>query len=199
MGQEVTTIETLKERIVPKLKHFVDSASFGFTIMLLILLSVALIVIESFVDLSPQALDYVRFVNDDILLWIFIVELLLRWIVSPSTKFFLSNYWIDILAVVPVSSVPIFRILRLGRVLRILRVLRLFFKDLLSRDSGNTLNFILATLEYAGKNYSEIASELHEKMGYTLVGIKPYEKRMLLLIPRMLVLLVIAPVRSGGK
>lgn len=126
MRQEVTTIETLKERIVPKLKHFVDSAPFGFTIMLLILLSVALIVIESFVDLSPQALDYVRFVNDDILLWVFIVELFLRWVVSPSTKYFFSNYWIDILAVVPVSSVPIFRILRLGRVLRILRVLRLF-------------------------------------------------------------------------
>ena len=126
MEEKLSSRVIFKDRFITKVKHLVESAPFGFAIMLLILLSVALIVIESFVELNQETADWIRFVNDDILLWIFIVELILRWIASPSNKFFFSNYWIDILAVVPVSSVPIFRILRLGRVLRILRVLRLF-------------------------------------------------------------------------
>ena len=112
----------LRTKILTKLKHFVDSAPFGITVMVLILVSVSLIFIELFLyggneDKVPV---WILQVNE----WltnIFIVELILRWLVSYSTHNFLSNYWIDMLAVMPT-----FRIFRIGRVLRILRVLRLF-------------------------------------------------------------------------
>ena len=110
---------SLKEILINRLKHFVDSAPFGLTVMVLILLSVLLIFIEFFVFGNEDLPAWIVYTND-VLTAIFIVELILRWIVSPSTHSFLSGYWIDILAVMPV-----FRIFRLGRVLRILRLLRL--------------------------------------------------------------------------
>jgi voltage-gated potassium channel len=77
-----------------------------------------------------------------------------------------------------------------------------FFKDLLSRDSGNTLNFIMATQEYAGKNYNETSTLLHDKFGYTLVGVKPYDKDVMVNPKEKIIaandeLLVIAPVVAG--
>ena len=111
-----------RNKILTKLKHFVDSAPFGITVMVLILVSVSLIFIEMFLyggneDKVPAWILQ----TNEWLTNIFIIELILRWMVSYSTHNFLSNYWIDMLAVMPT-----FRIFRIGRVLRILRVLRLF-------------------------------------------------------------------------
>ena len=111
-----------RTKILTKLKHFVDSAPFGITVMVLILVSVTLIFLELFLYSGNE--DKVPFWILQVNEWltnIFIVELILRWMVSYSTHNFLSNYWIDMLAVMPT-----FRIFRIGRVLRILRVLRLF-------------------------------------------------------------------------
>ncbi len=120
IGQRID--QQQKNRIITKLKHFVDSPQFGITIMVLILVSVALIFTELFIyggneEKVPQLIIQLN----EWLTYIFIVELILRWIVSYSTHNFLANYWIDMLAVMPT-----FRIFRIGRVLRILRVLRLF-------------------------------------------------------------------------
>ena len=120
IGQRID--QRQKNRIITKLKHFVDSPQFGITVMVLILVSVALIFAELFIyggneEKVPRLIIQIN----EWLTYVFIVELILRWIVSYSTHNFLANYWIDMLAVMPT-----FRIFRIGRVLRILRVLRLF-------------------------------------------------------------------------
>lgn len=88
--------------------------------MLLILLSVVLILVEIFASLQPHQLLSIQMVNDALTM-IFIVELSLRWLISTSNSSFLRNFWIDILAVV-----PMFRIFRIGRILRIIRLFRVF-------------------------------------------------------------------------
>ena len=108
-----------------KLKHIVDSAPFGITIMILILISVILIFTEFFIygGIEEKIPTWITLTNE-YLTYIFIVELILRWIVSRTNHAFITNYWIDILAVMP--SFRIFRFFRLSRILRILRLLRLF-------------------------------------------------------------------------
>lgn len=68
-----------------------------------------------------QLLQQVHQTND-LITWVFIVELSLRFLVAPSKRIFFSNYWIDILSVLPVLR--IFRTLRIIRLLRLLRLVR---------------------------------------------------------------------------
>lgn len=108
-----------------KLKHIVDSPPFGITIMILIIISVILIFVEFFIYGGNEEVIPVWILQtNEYLTYIFIVELILRWIISRTNHFFISNYWIDILAVMP--TFRIFRVFRFGRILRILRLLRLF-------------------------------------------------------------------------
>jgi len=66
---------------------------------------------------------------DDIILAFFILELTLRYISCDSYKIFLSRYWLDIIAVV-----PLFRVFRLSRVFLLLRLFRIMsFAVLLGR------------------------------------------------------------------
>ncbi|PKL50590.1 MAG: hypothetical protein CVV42_02375 [Candidatus Riflebacteria bacterium HGW-Riflebacteria-2] len=104
----------------PWLRSFIESAFFGISLMLLIVLSVVLIIVEVFFTLPPEQMTTLQSINDCLTL-IFIVELSLRWLISVSTATFLKNFWIDLLAVMPV-----FRIFRIGRILRILRLFRVF-------------------------------------------------------------------------
>lgn len=108
------------EKTFPWLRAAFDSPAFGLSLMLLIIASVILILIEIFVKLPPQQLEYVQTAND-VLTFIFIIELSLRWLLSFSTTGFLRNFWIDIIAVI-----PMFRIFRIGRILRIIRLFRVF-------------------------------------------------------------------------
>lgn len=87
-------------------------------LLVLIAMSVILLVIEQVASdpLREQAAHY-----GDLITAIFIVELLLRAWVSPSRRVFFREFWIDILAVLPVL-----RVFRGLRVLRLVRVLRLF-------------------------------------------------------------------------
>lgn len=112
-------------KVQTSLKHIVDSAPFGITIMILILVSVFFIFVEFFIygGVEEKIPNWITLTNE-YLTYIFIVELILRWIVSRTNHAFITNYWIDILAVMP--SFRIFRFFRLSRILRILRLLRLF-------------------------------------------------------------------------
>ena len=159
----------LKSSIIVTLKHFVDSAPFGLTIMGLILLSVLLIVVESFIQLDGETAYWVSFTND-ILIVIFIVELILRWIVSPSNRYFLSNYWIDILAVMPV-----FRIFRLGRVLRILRVLRLFRVFSIGSEFTRKFKFLSGIFENRLAEIGIISSFALFAIFFGAVGLAQFE------------------------
>lgn len=112
------------------LEAIVESTAFNFTVALLILASVALIIWELLLPAGPTR-SRIIYVND-IITWIFVVELTLRYLVAPNKRIFFQNYWIDILAVVPVLR-P-FRTLRVLRLLRILRLARA--SAILLREAG---------------------------------------------------------------
>jgi voltage-gated potassium channel len=126
----VNSYQFVTRRIKGHLQNGIDSALFEISIALLILISVVLVFAEFFLPPGTD-LDTVIFAND-VLTWVFVVELTLRWVVAPSKKVFLKNYWVDILAVLPVLRV--FRSFRLLRLLRILRLSRAFI--ILLRRSG---------------------------------------------------------------
>ncbi len=107
-------------RSFPWLRWLFDSARFNLTLMVLILVSVVLIIVETFVRLPEAELIIVQSVNDFLTL-VFILELSLRWLLSVSTPVFFRDFWIDIVAVM-----PMFRIFRVGRILRLLRLFRIF-------------------------------------------------------------------------
>ena len=129
-----------------KLKHIVDSAPFGITIMILILISVILIFTEFFIygGIEEKIPTWITLTNE-YLTYIFIVELILRWIVSRTNHAFITNYWIDILAVMP--SFRIFRFFRLSRILRILRLLRLFRVFSISSEFTRKFSFFSKIFE----------------------------------------------------
>ncbi len=104
----------------PMLRAIFEATIFNVILMTLIALSVILILVEMFVAMPFSMLVQIQTAND-ILTLVFIIELSLRWLISVSTKAFLRNFWIDILAVM-----PMFRIFRIGRILRIIRLFRIF-------------------------------------------------------------------------
>jgi len=53
-----------------------------------------------------------------------------------------------------------------------------FFKDLLSRESGNTLTFIDPPQEVIGFTYAEAMSIISRELGFTMVGIKPRKETL---------------------
>ncbi|HMO17798.1 MAG TPA: ion transporter [Oligoflexia bacterium] len=109
------------------LQRFIDSSAFELSIALLIFISVGLVFAEFFVP-PGELLEDIIFLND-VLTWVFVIELLMRWIVAPSKKVYFKNYWIDILAVLPLLRVfRSFRILRLLRLLRLSRALVIFLR-----------------------------------------------------------------------
>jgi len=90
-------------------------------IMILIVVSVVLFAIEVYGLVNGQVLKAMEIVGTVITLF-FVVELSIRWYISPSTRRHFQEYWLDWLAVLPVLR-P-FRILRILRILRVLRLYR---------------------------------------------------------------------------
>jgi voltage-gated potassium channel len=111
------------------------SLKFDLFIIFLILISSAIYVLETSVT-SEFYLKLFRIV-DMIIIFLFSIELILRYIVAPSKKkFFTSFYtWIDILTVVPfwfsISSqfVRMFRLFRIFRFLRFLKFSKRYFNS----------------------------------------------------------------------
>lgn len=108
----------LSMRAKANVQRFVGGAFFNFFIAVLILFNVTLIFAEFLLPEGEQ-LNRVIHVND-IITWIFIFELSIRYLVAPNKKIFFSNFWIDI-----ISVLPAFRIFRTFRIFRLLRLLRL--------------------------------------------------------------------------
>lgn len=120
----------ITHRGLRNLQVFVDGVGFNTCVAILIIVSVVLIFAEFLLEPGPQQEKVIYF--NDVVTWIFVVELSLRYIVAPSKRTYFSNYWIDILAVLPVLRV--FRTLRLIRLLRLLRLTRAVM--ILLRTSG---------------------------------------------------------------
>ncbi|HNV68355.1 MAG TPA: NAD-binding protein [Candidatus Ozemobacteraceae bacterium] len=110
----------VERRRYPRLRALIDHPWFGVFIFFLILLSIGLLVYEVFFSPSPSVLEWVHLTNDGLLL-LFLVELILRWLCSATTRRFVASHWVEILAVI-----PMFRIFRLSRVFLLVRLLRVF-------------------------------------------------------------------------
>jgi len=93
------------------------------TVLFLIILSIALIILEA-VFPKGFCIGYDIRKASEILTAIFIVELSLRFCGSVSKKAFFREYWLDIIAVLPIARV--FRILRLLRLFRLFRAGKIF-------------------------------------------------------------------------
>lgn len=109
-----------ERRRYPLIRRLVDHPLFGIGVVSLILISVGLILFETFVDLTEAHRLRLDELNEGITILLGF-ELFLRWVVSSSTWRFFSKHWIDILALL-----PLLRVFRLGRMLQLLRLLRLF-------------------------------------------------------------------------
>lgn len=82
--------------------------------------------------ITPQKLSTLEHIGDVITV-IFIVELTLRYLAIGSWRRFFAEYWIDVLA-----TIPLFRVFRTARALRFLRLFRLFrLMGVLSRLSSH--------------------------------------------------------------
>lgn len=123
----------MKERV----RKIVDHRAFGATVFVLIVVSVGLLAWELAV---PENTPLHRWLVEAqaVITWLFVVELALRWTVCRSTSRFLREYWIDILAVL-----PLLRVFRLGRAFRLLRLLRLLRLPNLMDRHLRVLGFLL--------------------------------------------------------
>lgn len=98
--------------------RLVARPGFDLAVLLLIIVSVVLLCEEVALPPSDHRHDAVLFVSN-IITAIFVVELYIRYLASKRKRRFLKDYWIDILAVL-----PLFRALRFLRLLRLLRLFR---------------------------------------------------------------------------
>ena len=111
------------------LLRFFNNAWVEVAIGVLVLVSVVLTLVEftssvSYDDARAQvALSRIQLTNDIITL-IFGIELSLRFLAAPSKKRFFREYWLDLIAVLPLFRV--FRAARIIRLFRLARLLRLF-------------------------------------------------------------------------
>lgn len=95
----------------------------------LIIVSIGLTLLEFMLSAmtskeSREMLDEVQLIND-VITWVFVVELILRFIATWSPRRYLREYWIDLIATLP-SMLPGFFAARVMRLFRLLRILRLF-------------------------------------------------------------------------
>ncbi len=109
-----------ERRRFPRLRRFLDHPYVGLTILILVLVSVALLLAETFADISDDTRLWMEITND-ILTVLFFLELGLRWLIFKTTGQFLRSHWLDILALM-----PMLRVFRLSRVFALVRLLRIF-------------------------------------------------------------------------
>lgn len=111
------------------LGRFFSRAYVEISIGVLVLVSVLLTLIEfTFYSVADAHASNPRLVQLEwanfVITLVFVVELTLRFFATPSTLRFFREYWIDIIAVLPIFR--IFRSVRILRLFRLIRVLRIF-------------------------------------------------------------------------
>ena len=125
----------LANRWKTTLRRFFSQAGVEITIGLLVIVSVLLTMFEFALEsrfasgasqvrtmfgvMTPLNVRWMELVNE-IITVIFIIELSLRCCAARSKRQFFSEFWLDILA-----TIPVFRVFRAARVLRLLRLIRL--------------------------------------------------------------------------
>ncbi len=155
-----------ERRRYPRIRAIVDHPVFGGIIVVLILLSVVLILGEAFGGFPPEVNFDIEVVNDGITM-IFVVELLMRWLVSPTTGVFFRRHWIDVVAVL-----PLLRVFRLGRVFQLIRIVRIFS---LATVLQRRLSIFGTILEGRTVEYAVILSFMFFAVIFGGVGFSQYE------------------------
>ena len=114
------------------LRRFLNSLPFELAVGILVLFSVGLTLCEMSIETERnyqlgqlsesqnRVLDRMHLANN-LITFIFVIELSLRYIAAGSKRRFFREYWLDILA-----TVPLLRPLRTARALRFFRLIRLF-------------------------------------------------------------------------
>lgn len=103
----------LRDRLAWVMNHRVTEV----IVAILIVLSVGLVLWEASVARDWRHYATLRFAND-VITWVFVIELTLRFLAERRKRRFFRRFWIDIIAVMP--------LMRGFRMLRVLRLLRLF-------------------------------------------------------------------------
>ena len=106
--------------ISDRARRVVAAPWFDLAVLFLIIISIVLLSVEIAMPAANPMYEDVVYAGDFITC-LFVLELLLRFIASRRRRRFFSEYFIDILAVL-----PLFRAFRFLRFLRLLRMLRLF-------------------------------------------------------------------------
>jgi voltage-gated potassium channel len=125
----------MNTRIRHLAKKIVNNKYFEIAIFLIIILSIVFIFIE-LVYYPHNVHTWVHIVND-IILVLLASELFLRYLASSGFKSFISNYWIDILALI-----PFIRPLRFFRILRVLALLRVVSLTIFARRHLRSFAFL---------------------------------------------------------
>ena len=141
---------TSKPTIRQDLDAFIHHPVTDVVVIIMILASVGLLIAE---DVYPQdcPMGYLVEFLGNVITWLFVVELSIRYYVTPSKrkKEFFGSYWADILSVLPVlRPLRFLRILRLLRVVRVGLILnrRLSAMSRTFRESFGEITFILVLL-----------------------------------------------------
>jgi len=104
-----------------RLEHFINHKYTDLAVAFLILLSILVLTLEILWEKPhPSARFHLCVLINDIITFIFIVELTIRFLTYHKKKRFFKSYWLDIIAVI-----PIFRAFRIIRFLRLLRIFRM--------------------------------------------------------------------------
>ena len=106
--------------IVAKVRRLTSRPKFDIGVLILILMSILLLCVEVAMPVGHPYFTNVVMAGD-VITGLFVIELVLRLIASKRRRRFFREYFIDILAVL-----PLFRAFRFLRFLRLLRMLRLF-------------------------------------------------------------------------
>jgi len=110
-----------------RLKSLVESNPFNNTIMGLILINAVVIGMDTYPAIRSQYGSFLSAI-DQMIIWIFVLEISLRWISWKPKVTFLANGWnlfdFIIITVALLPTAPYLSIIRIFRVLRVLRAFR---------------------------------------------------------------------------
>ena len=114
-------------KLPQRIEVFVNAPSFQNTIMALIMINAVVIGLDTYPEIRAEYGTLLSGI-DQIIIWIFVAEITLRWISWSPRYTFLANGWnlfdFLIISVALLPTAPYFSIIRIFRVLRVLRVFR---------------------------------------------------------------------------
>lgn len=154
--------------MIEKIKHLVNHSRFNNFIFLVICINCILIGVETF-DNSAWISTTQR-----IILWIYVIEFILRWIGRESTNHFFKDGWnyFDFFVIV-ISFVPSSGPLSVLRVLRVLRIFRAVKAIPELRLISNVLIRSISSLSYTGLFFG-IFIYIYSVMGVMLFKFENY-------------------------